>query len=111
MFSHAIEVCPLLVREEGNREEVKKYLGKAMEHRQKAVSVVASIVVKKTEVSCDDFLTEFAEYQEGLLTSPAGLRRFAHSLIHSFPTIPNPPRPKVPKPIQTSDEPVLRDSS
>lgn len=111
LFSHAIEVLPALMKQEGNREEVRKYLGKALEHKQRAVSVVASIIVKKTELTLEDFLTEFAEYQDGQFTSPAGLRRFAHSLIHSFPQAPNPPKAKVPKPSVNSDVPALRETT
>ena len=81
MMYLALERLPGLLRQEERNEDLGKYILKVMDNRSKAVTAALQIVMKTSlSVTQQGFLPRMALYRGGCLTSPAGLRRFAHDL-------------------------------
>lgn len=84
LFDFAVERLPGLLRLEKKTEEIGKYVMKTMETRTKAVSAALQIVLKTSlSVTLQGFIARFALFRSGCLTSPSGLRHFAHNLPSS----------------------------
>ena len=87
LFDLAVDRLPGLLRPEKKSEELGKYVMKSMETRTKAVATALQIVLKTSlSVTLQGFIARFALFRSGCLTSPSGLRHFAHNL----PSVPTP---------------------